>query len=132
MRSTSRSTLRRVMNRTADPRRTPWPEHAALRHSIARGPEAPTLKAFEALDAEGVENAGDRSQRTYEGVLSGRESGGGADRDKHERRARRVDQHNGAVRERKEYPDEPHRPSGPADVRVLHARRARRVSSAGQ
>jgi hypothetical protein len=30
--------------------------HAALRHPIARGPEALTLKAFEALDAEGQES----------------------------------------------------------------------------
>jgi hypothetical protein len=63
MRSTSRSTLlRRVMNRTADPRRTPWPEHAALRPLIARGPEAPTLETFEARP-RGTRKSGTRPCR---------------------------------------------------------------------
>src|SRR5215207_3411670 len=61
MRSTSRSTSRRT-NRTADPRRTPWPEHSALRLLIARGPEAPTLKAFEA-QPRGTRKSGTRPCR---------------------------------------------------------------------
>ena len=37
--------LSRRANRTARPRRTPWPEHAALRHLIARGPERVSEKS---------------------------------------------------------------------------------------
>src|SRR5215208_2313883 len=50
-RSTSRCTLRRA-NRTADPRRTHWPEHAALRHLIARGPESPSRSCHELEPAQ--------------------------------------------------------------------------------
>src|SRR3712207_2785600 len=50
-RSTSQSTLRRA-NRTADPRRTHWPEHASLRHLIARGPESPSRSCHELEPAQ--------------------------------------------------------------------------------
>src|ERR687895_2218771 len=50
-RSTSRSTSRRA-NRTADPRRAPWPEHAALRHLMARGPESPSRSCHELEPAQ--------------------------------------------------------------------------------
>ena len=33
------------------------PEHAALRHPLTRGPETVTLKALEALDADGQESS---------------------------------------------------------------------------
>src|SRR5829696_3920165 len=54
-RSTSQSALRRA-NRAAGRGRTRWSGHAALRHPLTRGPEATTLKAFEALDADGQES----------------------------------------------------------------------------
>jgi putative flavoprotein involved in K+ transport len=50
-RSTSRSTSRRAC-RTADPRRTHWPKHAALRHLIARGPESPSRSSHELEPAQ--------------------------------------------------------------------------------